>query len=79
MRLIQQLKQENHFKKWIRDVHFVFSDFLLIVGGWTGRVSNTVEVVSPSSHTLPSCLRNLSNFPVEVDGAVGTVIGECKR
>ena len=59
-------------------MHFLISDYLLIVGGWKGRFLDTVELVSPSNDVIPNCLRGLSNFPVEMNGAVATtMIGEC--
>ena len=61
-------------------MHLLISDYLLIVGGLSsaGRV-NTVELASPNSDTIPNCLHSLNDFPVRMNGAVGTMIGECKH
>ena len=57
-------------------MHLLISDYLLIVGGWTGSDVDTVELAIPNGDTIPSCPRSLNNFPVQMRGAVGTMVGE---
>ena len=54
-----------------------FSDILyMVVGGYdsSGSLAD-VELVSldPDNNPVPPCLTNLNNFPVELEGAAGSV------
>ena len=47
----------------------------MVVGGYRIRELSDVEIVSldPNNNPVPPCLTNLNDFPVELDGAAGSV------
>ena len=55
----------------------MFPEYTLLIGGWTNRRLDTVEVVSadPVSNPVPECMKNISSFPVRIRYAVGTTFG----
>ena len=63
------------------------SDFILVVGGWTGSRGGTpggfatVEAVSadPDSNPVPNCMQNITDFPKTIYGAVGTTFGKLRE
>ena len=58
----------------------MITDFILVVGGFSGEKIDTVEVVSPDPISCPiqEGMKNLGNFPNTIRGAVGTTFGKLK-
>ena len=60
---------------------FMIPDFILVVGGYSGSGRlDTVEVASPDpiARPLQDCMKNMGNFPQQINGAVGTTFGKLK-
>ena len=56
--------------------------YTLIIGGNDGSTTlDTVEVVSQdsTSNCKPNCMKNLSNIPTPIKGAVGTTFGKLMK
>ena len=62
-------------------------EFILVIGGEVGNygdasyISDLATLISPNpaEAPVPECIRNLTNFPLEIYGGAAAVIGKAKR
>ena len=63
---------------------FISDEFILVIGGEVGNygdasyISDLATLISPNpaEAPVPECIRNLTNFPLEIYGGAAAVIGK---
>ena len=72
-----------HYKYEVSTGHFCADEFILVVGGEVGEygdasfISDSATLISPDpiGAPVPECNRNLTEFPLQIYGGAGAVIG----
>ena len=62
---------------------FIADEFILVLGGQVGEygdseyISNSAALISPdpAGAPVPDCIRNLTDFPLQIYGGAGASIG----